>query len=286
MPDPTDQIVERLARLGFSLYEARTYVGLLAAGGSTGYSVANETGVPQPKVYETLRRLVDRGAAVQSGVRPARYSAVPPQVLLTRLEDDFRERLEAARLGLDQLPPRNAPDAPLPVTRLDSFEGVVARATCAIENARRRVYLHGRAHELEALAAAVEASAERGVEYVIVHFGPLPFAKPAGQVVRHTSTEGTLYASREVRHLAVEVDSRWSLWALARDGRTWDGMCCDEPLVASLVKTYIRHDLFVQRIYADRPAALEELYGPGLLELADLSGARDDKPDEVDEGAG
>ena len=184
------------------------------------------------------------------------------------------------------MPRRSAPQAPLPVSRLASFAEVRDRATDAIAGAQRRVYLHGRAQELKALSEAVEASTQRGVEYVIVHFGPLPFAKPPGQVVRHTSTEGTLYASREARHLAVEVDSGWSLWALARDGRTWEGMCCDEPLVASLVKAYIRHDLFVQRIYADRPATLEELYGPGLLALADLSGARDDHEDEIDEGAG
>jgi hypothetical protein len=56
-------------------------------------------------------------------------------------------------------------------------------------------------------------------------------------------------------------------------------MWCEEPLVASLVKTYIRHDLFVQRIYADTPRALEELYGPGLQELADLSATHDDQAD-------
>src|SRR5438105_11924270 len=120
MADSTDQIGERLMRLGFSQYEARTYVGLLMAEGSTGYSVANETGVPQPKVYETLRRLVDRGAAVQSGVRPARYVAVPPQALLEGLAEDFRERLDAARLGLEELPSRDVAEALLPVTRLDT----------------------------------------------------------------------------------------------------------------------------------------------------------------------
>ena len=285
MADPTDQIVERLTRLGFSVYEARTYVGLLVAQGSTGYSVANETGVPQPKVYETLRRLVDRGAAVQSGVRPARYAAVPPDELLTGLEKDFGERLEAAREGLDHLPRRNVADTPLPVSHLTSFEAAVERAGAGISDARGRVYLHGGASELKALSEAVGASTERGVEYVIVHFGPLPFAKPRGQVVRHASTEGTLYASRKVRHLAVVVDSRWSLWALARDGRTWEGMWSEEPLLASLVKTYVRHDLFVQRIYADAPSALEELYGPGLLELADLSAAHDEQAEEVSEGA-
>jgi hypothetical protein len=43
------------------------------------------------------------------------------------------------------------------------------------------------------------------------------------------------------------------------------------PLAASLVKSYIRHDLFVQRMYTDLPNELENLYGPGLLELTNLS---------------
>ena len=90
-------------------------------------------------------------------------------------------------------------------------------------------------------------------------------------MVRHASTDGTLYASRDVRHLAVVVDSRWGLWVLARKGRPDDGFYADSPLLASLVKTYIRHDLFVQRIYADFPTELEEQYGPGLLSLTDFA---------------
>jgi hypothetical protein len=41
----------------------------------------------------------------------------------------------------------------------------------------------------------------------------------------------------------------------------------DGALLAGLVKTYIRHDLFVQRMYADAPELFEERYGPGLLRL-------------------
>lgn len=43
------------------------------------------------------------------------------------------------------------------------------------------------------------------------------------------------------------------------------------PLVASLVKSYIRDDLFVQRMYTDLPNELEALYGPGLLRLTNLT---------------
>ena len=67
----------------------------------------------------------------------------------------------------------------------------------------------------------------------------------------HESTEGTLYPARQARHLAVVVDSGWSLWALARDGERWEGMHGGGALLAGLVRTYIRHDLFVQRMYAD-----------------------------------
>jgi Predicted transcriptional regulators len=271
MPDSATFVAERLTQLGFSQYEARTYVGLLMSDSATGYSVANETGVPQPKVYETLRRLVDRGAAVLTGERPARYAAVAPDVLLNGLEKEFNAKVEAARRSLETLPERDFAKRGLPISRLDSLPAAIERAATAISGARSRVYLSGRAEELKGLAVAVDEASERGVQFVIVHFGPLPFHAPRGKVMRHASTEGTLYSSRKAHHLAVVVDSRWALWALARDGRDWEVMCGEVPLVASLVKSYIRHDLFVQRMYTDLPDELELLYGPGLLQLTNLS---------------
>lgn len=278
MTSDTRVVADELVRLGFSTYEARTYVGLLLAGGGTGYRISNGTGVPQPKVYETLHRLVERGAAVQVSERPARYAAVPPQELLSRLERDFRRRLERARTSLDFLPRESGDTTGLAVKHLQSIEAGQERAREAIEGASTRVYLHGRRDELKPLAQAVEQAAARGVEFVLVHFGALPFAAPPGRVVRHSSTDGTLYASRDVRHLAVVVDSRWGLWVLSREGRPDDGFYADSPLLASLVKTYIRHDLFVQRIYADFPTELEEQYGRGLVNLTDF-GADDSGED-------
>jgi len=271
MPDPATFVAARLTQLGFSQYEARTYVGLLTSDGATGYSVANETGVPQPKVYETLRRLVDRGAALLTGERPARYAAVAPDVLLNALEKEFADKVLAARQSLETLPARDFAGRGLPISRLDSLPAAIERAATAIAGARSRVYVSGRTDELKGLAGAVDEASERGVQFVIVHFGPLPFHAPRGKVMRHASTEGTVYASRKTHHLAAVVDSRWALWALARDGHDWEVMYGEVPLVASLVKSYIRHDLFVQRMYADLPDELEVLYGPGLLQLTNLA---------------
>jgi sugar-specific transcriptional regulator TrmB len=286
MVNRLEAIANRLTQLGFSQYEARTYLGLLTAEAATGYSIANATGVPQPKVYETLRRLVERGAAVRTGDNPGRYSAVAPDTLLRGLEQDFAGRVEAVRRDLETLPSRAAVPELMSVHRVESFPAAVERASAAIAGARTRVYLSGRRDELTDLGDAVAQATSAGAEFVLVHFGKLPFATPPGTVVRHASTDGALYRQRRARHLAVVVDSTWCLWGVAKDGRQWDILISDAPLLAGLVKAYIRHDLFVQRIFADFPAELEERYGSGLLELASLSATAGPAVDEPREGAG
>jgi sugar-specific transcriptional regulator TrmB len=286
MTDHGEAIAERLTQLGFTHYEARTYLGLLQTDGATGYSIANDTGVPQPKVYETLRRLVERGAAVRTGEKPSRYRAIPPDAVLQGIERDFTARVAAARHDLESLPRRESPAQLLPVSRLESFAPAVEAASTAIAAARTRVYLSGSRDELLGLRAAVGEAADAGVEFVVVHFGRLPFPAPAGQIVRHASTDGAIYRSRHARHLAVAVDSRWALWGVARDGTQWDILASESPLLASLVKAYIRHDLFVQRIFADLPAELERLYGSGLLELDHMSWTGERIGAEPAKGAG
>src|SRR5919201_1740747 len=114
--NPGEALVERLVRLGFSQYEGRAYVGLLMHGEQTGYALANATGVPQPKIYETLRRLLERGALVQVSQRPARYRAVASDALLAAYERDVLERVQRARDELARLP-RGPLDDTRPVTR-------------------------------------------------------------------------------------------------------------------------------------------------------------------------
>ena len=271
MDEASASIVERLKHLGFSLYEAKAYVGLLVNGEQTGYGLSNLTGVPQPKVYETLRRLAERKAVIQTSDKPATYAAVPAEQLLDALDADFKLRLKDARKDLESVRHQLMPDPREPMWKINSFERVVARARDVIANATMTVYLSGSAIALEPLQDAMLAASKRGVKFVVLHFGPLPFVVPGGRTFRHMSTEGTLYFQHQARHLAIVVDSVVSLWALARDGKYWQGLYSQNDIFASALKTYIRHDIMVQRMYADLPEELTDLYGPGLQELARIS---------------
>ena len=271
MAKTVSSVVDRLVMLGFSVYESRTYVGLLTLGTATGYGVSNQTGVPQPKVYETLRRLADRGAVIQTSDHPARYTAVRVDVLLERLEQEFSDRLHAARDELAAVAVGDTNAEPRVVWHYTELPAIADRARAMLGTARAHVYISGRAPALALLAGAIAHASDRGVEFTILHFGRLPFPAPGGRTFRHASTDAALYPSHRAHHLAVVADSRESLWAVAKDGRSWDAVFSEDPLQASVVKGYVRHDIFVQRIYGDLPQELEARYGKGLLSLADVS---------------
>ena len=208
---------------------------------------------------------------IQTSDHPARYSAVPVDVLLERLEQEFTDRLRAARDELAAVAAGDTNAEPRVVWHYTGLPAIADRARAMLGTARAHVYLSGRAPDLALLADAIADASGRGVEFTILHFGRLPFRAPRGRTFRHASTDAALYPSHQAHHLAVVADSHESLWAIAKDGRSWDAVFSEDPLQASVVKGYVRHDIFVQRIYGDLPQELEARYGKGLLSLADVS---------------
>jgi HTH-type transcriptional regulator, sugar sensing transcriptional regulator len=212
--------------------------------------------------------------------------AVAPETLLGAFEHDFLRRLDNARDELARLPKARTEGAPALGRRLSGWSDVLAEAQTTLTRAEGKVYLSGRSTDLQALSEWVTAALRRGVTFVVIHFGPLPFAVPRGRTIRHASTEGTLYRSHRAHHLAMVGDSQRVVWAFARDGVTWQGLAADDEVLATVVKSYIRHDLMIQRIYADLPEQLTELYGPGLLELAKIASGQGSAEPDVSERTG
>jgi HTH-type transcriptional regulator, sugar sensing transcriptional regulator len=270
-----DDFVRTLVDLGFSQYEARCYVGLVGPEPQTGYGVAKITGVPQPKVYEALRKLASRGAARELAGDPVRFAAVPPEDLLASLQSTFDQRLESAReasrniAGTDQ-----ASNLEL-VERLTSLDQLIDAATEDLRTAERRVYLSASAAELKSLREPIEEAVGRDVDVVILSFGRVPFRMEGLRVFHHASTDGAVYRHHQARHLALVADSRHTVYGVAPDGRDWHAVTTSSLPIIAAVKSFIRHDIDMQQVYADFGPQLVDAYGPGLQ---GLEGYRRDKP--------
>ena len=263
----SDNLSDVLLTLGFSQYESRCYVGLLGPGPQTGYAVSKATGVPQPKVYEALRKLVGRGAAQVLPGEPTRFVAVPPEQLITDLTASFEQRIDAAREASARLTVSPQPAPAEPVARLTGRDEALEAAAVMINESERRLYLSATADDLALLRSPVQAAVGRGVDIVVLCFGRMPFASRGMRVFRHASTDGALYRHHQARHVAIVADSRATLFALAPDGKGWSAIRTDSPLIIAAVKGYVRHDIDLQQIFGDFRAELTEAYGPGLQQL-------------------
>jgi sugar-specific transcriptional regulator TrmB len=262
-----DQLRDALIELGFSHYEAKCYAGLVGTPGLTGYGVAKATGVPQPKVYENLRRLVRRGAARQIGDDPVLFVATPPTELLGLLDAEFRGRYGAASEAATHIESEGESPAVVSLPIFTSRESVMTAAEHSLSAAERRVYMSASVAELAELLPALRSAVERGVDAILLDFGPERPFEEGMRVFRHASTERALFRHHQARHLALVVDSRNAINAIAVDGSSWEGVQATQPSIIAAIKGMIRHDIDVQQIYDDFRPQLIEAYGAGLQAL-------------------
>jgi hypothetical protein len=157
---------------------------------------------------------------------------------------------------------------------------VVSVAKSLIAEAAERLYVSGHGSYLDALAEEIQAADRRGVRIDILCFGDPPFELANGVVIRHSSTDGVVYRHHQARHLALTADNTAALWALAPEGDKWEAIWADsDPLLTALVKGFIRHDIFAQRMFRDFSAEMTARYGQGL------EGLFDRHPADVEEDA-
>ena len=266
----SEGLINSLTALGFSSYEAKTYVGLLHGYGQTAYALSKDTGVPQPKIYDAIRKLIARRAAVQINEKPQRFAATPPDELLRTLRSDMAARIDAAERMVAQEAVATEDQWPEVMTSMEGLPSVLTRATALIESSTDKIYLSAWADQLKILSKPLEDAAGRGVDIIILAFGRTTPVLNGAQVYSHKSTAKALYPNHQNRHLALVSDGNTSLWGLASNGGEWTALISEDFRMVGLVRSFIRHDIYVQKLYARFGPEIEATFGPGLEFLTDV----------------
>ena len=93
-------LIKSLIDLGLSNYEARVYSTLVLYDNAEAKEIIDFLSISKPSVYEALDRLAEMGLAVKRCSKPARYSAISPEMAIDLLLDRHRK---AAGLALAAL---------------------------------------------------------------------------------------------------------------------------------------------------------------------------------------
>lgn len=247
-------LLEKLAELGLTEYEAKVYLALLNENPATGYQISKTSGVPRSMVYEALGRLEARGAALKSEDEKATlYRPVPPGTLLDRYERDARER--AAMLRTELLPLYNREDS----GRLWNFSGrreALAYAADMIDGAERELMLVLTDPDVVALRERLITAHERGVALGIMSTGEVELN--LGQVVHHPKRETELHRMEET--LIVVRDEREFL--IASGHLVTTATVTTNLNMVLIARQFIWMELFAQRIFASLGSDLLERLSP------------------------
>ncbi|MFC4945046.1 TrmB family transcriptional regulator [Pseudonocardia sp. GCM10023141] len=239
-------VIEELQRLGMSGYEAKAYVALVGAGTPlNGYEVAKRSGVPRSTVYETLGKLVGRGAAyeVRAGEASVGYISLPPTALLDRMRREFDQSIDALRQALPEV--ASPPQVRL-VHNLSDRASLLARAEDVVAAARNDLFLSGWPQEIEPLKPLVRRASDEGVDVSVVSFGEDP--EPVGNTIAHRfSKPEVVLENLGCRLLVVSADREQAVIGGIVNGDAW-GVYTDDPAVVLVAVEYVRHDIAMHLI--------------------------------------
>lgn len=92
--DPTEMLVQLTDKLDLTEYEIETYIAVLQYGDLTATQIAERTTVPQPRVYDTVRTLHDRGLVDMQESRPMRVLAIEPEETFESIQDELHSTID------------------------------------------------------------------------------------------------------------------------------------------------------------------------------------------------
>ncbi|MCD6440474.1 MAG: TrmB family transcriptional regulator [Candidatus Marinimicrobia bacterium] len=157
----------KLNKLGFTNYEARTYLGLLRNNPATGYEISHQADVPRSVIYTILRKLEAMGIIISIHEKPRRYIPLSPKQLIALLESDFSKRLSSLRDDLFNF--NNKPETE-GFWNIRGYESLMELCTSLIKEARETIYISAWKREIEQLEKPLWAAKKRGVKIVAFSF--------------------------------------------------------------------------------------------------------------------
>jgi len=105
-------LVEKLEILGLSKYESKVYVALVGMGAASAREIHEASGVPRTRVYDILKKLLEKGfLEVQQG-NPTFFKAIDPEKVIGKLAEDMERISRECIYELENLKLERRKDVP------------------------------------------------------------------------------------------------------------------------------------------------------------------------------
>lgn len=157
----SDELVDALQAAGLSPYQSKAYVAMLELGTASARELVAESDVPDPRIYDVVRDLEDRGYVETYEQDTLRVRAHDPAEVLA----DLQSKASRFETAADEIADRwEQPELDAHAASIvQRFETVVDRARMFIEDAQNQIQLSASPAQFEELRDALADAKDRGV---------------------------------------------------------------------------------------------------------------------------
>jgi sugar-specific transcriptional regulator TrmB len=257
-------VIDRLVKLGLSVYEAKAYTALLRESPVTAYEIAKNSGIPTSKIYEVIRKLESRHM-IQSVHGEGSKIFIPAS--LDEFIQDFRsaveDNLHAVKTELKDI--KAGMDTSY-TWHIKNYDGLIQKTLRMLKTAERNILMLVWPPEINELFEGLQRAEDRGVKIAVIHYGATNMK--IGQLYRHP-IEDTIYANRGVRGFSLVVDSREALVGKVSDRMTEAIWSMNHGFVL-MAEDYMRHDIYFMKTVKRFGPLLQDKFGQRYEKLVDV----------------
>jgi sugar-specific transcriptional regulator TrmB len=264
--------LEALQELGLTRSEAKIYLALLASSPANGNQISRSAGVPSAKVYENLERLCDRGLIAM--IDDARYVPLDFEEFL----QERQARLKEVGTLLRETVMQKIHDVHGEILwQGKGYTALLERASRLVDLAQEELLMSLWPTEMPHIAEAAERALKRGVHVAIMIFAtPAEIVSLLHPLAQHENLHVFTHAmlptihARHGNQAAFVADDTATLLMSGASSHEWLGVWTSNPAVVRTVANYIRHDIYINKVYASGYEELSRQYGRHLERLLDV----------------
>jgi len=198
------QIIDHLQALGLTEYQSRAYLAAVRLGRATPPELADDSGVPQGRIYDVIDDLEGHGLVeVHAQTRGKEVSAPPPQTVLNQFKrrriDELSQNISTAVSELEQVYHHTDQNTDAFVTMVSRDESALRHVRRAIETAEWWLTISIDSHRYPEIRTEIKDALDRNVTVRLLLSESDPTVEsdgfPDALRVRHRATADTLVAA-------------------------------------------------------------------------------------------
>ena len=239
------KIVADMKKLGFTEYEAKTYVSLLKENPVNGYTLSKNSGVPRSRIYETLETLKKKGVVFEHpGKKSTEYHPIAPNLLIESLKKGYSGLLENIENHLEKIPKKEQAAG---LIVINGRNEILRFIKDMINSAEKRIALSIWHDELQEITKEIESALSRGIRLCGIYFGKNPIFD---ELTPHRRIDRYM-AERRERFLTATIDSAHAVSGIVSRENGSRITCTTDRGFVEMSEDYICHDLMVN-LYSEQ----------------------------------